>query len=102
MEAIQDICESLDIKDDKINFFLADLRCERDNNLPPDNNRNFEMELEYLLRGSLMGKDPRYEYIFRAAKHCQGLYEGDEDIKNELIVTEYIKIKKHNKIIRTF
>lgn len=27
MEAIQDLCESLDIKDDKINCFLADLRC---------------------------------------------------------------------------
>lgn len=79
VEAIQYICESLEIKDDRINSFLEELQNERDNLKPHDPNRNFETGLEYLIRGNLMGKDPRYEYIFRAAKQCTRLYETDDD-----------------------
>ncbi|HML05089.1 MAG TPA: hypothetical protein VK426_04870 [Methanobacterium sp.] len=43
----------------------------------------FEVKLEGYIIGNLMGKDPRYNHIFRTSKHCQGLYgtcKDDEEL----------------------
>lgn len=104
VEAIQNICDSLDIKDDGINSFLTDLRNEKVNsNSKASNERNFETKLEYLIRGNLMGKDPRYEYIFRAALYCTELYKKDDGTNflnslsylNNFVPSDHINIIKN-------
>ncbi len=81
LESIQTICESLGINNDEINKLVNKLQ-EEINNKKDSIERSDFVNLEYLLVGNLIGKDPRYEYIFRAAKHCQALYKIDVDINN--------------------
>lgn len=93
LEGMRRICESFEIYDINIKDFLDKLRNELDGlKIRKINKCNFDIEFEDLLIGNLMGKDPRYEHVFRAAKHCQGLYNCNEkDIKHFLSDLESLK-----------
>lgn len=81
IEMIGSICESLEINV-KIDPVLNDIRKKINEEVFPDFIKDFDFEsLEYLLIGKLAGKEPRYEDIFRTAKHCQGLYRQTDDSK---------------------
>lgn len=105
IEIIQSICESMmpksDIKvksesnegesesivgqSESIDNVLDELRMEDYENSFPEFIKNFDFnKLEYLLVGKLAGIEPRYEDIFRTAKHCQGLYRDDGNDNDDI------------------
>jgi hypothetical protein len=96
VEAIPTICKSLNINDERIQEFMDNIIKDENS---ANNNLNFD-ELEYILIGQLIGKDPRYEHIFRVSKHCQALFQPEED--SEKTSGLYLPEKHPKKVIKNF
>jgi len=104
--AVVSICSEFEIRDSKINEFInnlhkvlnaiqiLDLNKDRTKLKVFKANINFEEELESYLIGNLIGKDPRYDHIFRIAKHSMELYNVDNSEKQDS--SKYKKDKNQN------
>ena len=96
--SVRHICDELNINNQDMDIFIDNLHKELNNiskysidvpkgyksskygeNKFRDFSSYFEIELEGYIIGSLKGKDPRYNHIFRIAKHSLELYKNPGD-----------------------
>jgi len=113
LRSIDSICNELKINDPKIDEFLRSLH----NKLDTVSNKNnsfehkkhegelgecFEVKLEGYIIGNLIGKDPRYNHIFRTAKHTSELYHIKDPKENPNYDQEIHNIETDLESIKNF
>lgn len=83
LELMENICANLKIKPYEMVKIYKDIKqqCKKDFPCFIKDFEHFD-RLEYLLTGNLVSLEPRYEDIFRTAKHCQILYIDDKVRRN--------------------
>ena len=113
LNSVSSICVELGIHDFKIKDFLKCLHnklegvSEKKGSFEHKNGNDkledhFEVKLEGYIIGNLIGKDPRYNHIFRTAKHTSELYHIKDPKENPNYDQEIHNIETDLENIKNF